>query len=86
MVEHARDLCAEPSTAQPTYSIEDEAVLVEPLSIDEIEKWRLAFRVGEPRKSFYDRKRAHYRECRRRDLDIPVDLEVISPDGMVMCA
>ncbi len=84
MVEHAKGTYQRSHEIEPACCREDEAVLVEPLPAEEIEKWRLAFKVGEPRKNFYDRKRAHYRECRRRELDIPVDLEVISPDGMVV--
>jgi hypothetical protein len=84
MVEYTKDVC-EPSPApQTAHPQEDETAIVEMPSSEEPEKWRLAFKVGEQRKNYYDRKRAHYRECRRRDLDIPVDLEVISPDGMVV--
>jgi len=84
MVEHARNICEQSPAPHPADGDLGEALIVDEPTPEEIEKWRLAFKVGQPRKNFYDRKRAHYRECKRRELDIPVDLEVIAPDGMVI--
>ncbi len=84
MVEYAKDICEQSPAPEPANTELEETLIIDSPSREEVDKWRLAFKVGKPRKNFYDRKRAHYRECRRRDLDIPVDLEVIAPDGMVI--
>jgi hypothetical protein len=83
MVHHPQDASEGSPAAEPPPVAVAEPETVKPPSPEEFDKWRLAFKVGEPRKSFYDRKRAHFRECRRRELDVPVDLEIISPDGTV---
>ncbi len=88
MVDHAQDLRT-PSSAQPRTSPQHDRTApagvsaAAPPSRGDSARWRLAFRAGERRMESYDRSRAHYRECRRRELDVPLDLEIISPDGTV---
>jgi hypothetical protein len=41
----------------------------------------MSFQVAERSADFFDRLRAHYRECRRRDVDIQASVEVYLADG-----
>jgi hypothetical protein len=42
---------------------------------------RLSFQVTEKSGEFFDRLRAHYRECRRRDVDIDAAVDLYLADG-----
>jgi hypothetical protein len=42
---------------------------------------RMSFQVAEKSSEFFDRLRAHYRECRRKDVDIEARVEVYLADG-----
>jgi hypothetical protein len=42
---------------------------------------RMSFQVAEKSGEFFDRLRAHYRECRRKDVDINATVEVYLADG-----
>ncbi len=42
---------------------------------------RMSFQVAEKSGEFFDRLRAHYRECRRKDVDIKANVEVYLADG-----
>jgi hypothetical protein len=42
---------------------------------------RMSFQVAEKSGEFFDRLRAHYRECRRKDVDIKAMVEVYLADG-----
>jgi hypothetical protein len=42
---------------------------------------RMSFQVSEKSGEFFDRLRAHYRECRRKDVDIEARVEVYLADG-----
>ncbi len=42
---------------------------------------RMSFQVADNSREFFDRLRAHYRECRRKDVDIEAKVEVYLADG-----
>ncbi len=42
---------------------------------------RMSFQVAEKSSEFFDRLRAHYRECRRKDVDIKAGVELYLADG-----
>ncbi len=42
---------------------------------------RMSFQVAEKSGEFFDRLRAHYRECRRKDVDINARVELYLADG-----
>jgi len=41
----------------------------------------MSFQVAEKSAEFFDRLRAHYRECRRKEVDIEASVEVYLSDG-----
>lgn len=47
----------------------------------ESEARRMSFQVAEKSGEFFDRLRAHYRECRRKDVDIEATVELFLSDG-----
>jgi hypothetical protein len=42
---------------------------------------RMSFQIAEKSGEFFDRLRAHYRECRRKDVDINATVELYLADG-----
>jgi hypothetical protein len=44
---------------------------------------RLVFRAAGRTEEFFDKLQAHYRECRRKDVDAQADIRIVLEDGTV---